>query len=120
VIPGASARSFFVPRHLTTSVQLAVPTSDGLTNYRFDSIYPPTYVLQYNTITWHGGSDFQPSFEATALSADQSRADDTFYSGLVLGIAAAALISLIQELPQARSSRAARSRARTNSSGKSP
>jgi hypothetical protein len=61
---GANATAFFVPKRVSTNVVYRVPPEQDLTDYRFDSINPAGYLLRNGELSWHGGTDLEPSFVA--------------------------------------------------------
>jgi hypothetical protein len=69
----------------------------------------PQGALQGDNYIWNSRADanfqptldLQPTFELTNLGATQSESDDAFLAGIMFGLAGAAAIALVQEIPEA-------------------
>jgi hypothetical protein len=98
---GERAEDFYAPNHqasYTEVVQQVVPAlSNAQTAYMnpsVDSASDADYVWQSNGI-----DGLEPVFKMIDLSAADSQNQAAFYSGIAFGLAGAAVIALVQEIP---------------------
>lgn len=78
-----------------------VSTGNFLANGQIDMVTPPG-TLEEGAYNWRAGTDdtpFTPGIIATSLEAASSQSDNAFISGIIFGIAGAAVIAVLQELP---------------------
>jgi hypothetical protein len=94
-----------VTRH-TTASEYQLPTSvettetlenANLSGYRIDSIFPPEQITPDDRMIWKGVAGLSPSISATSLSVERNNNRSLFISGILFGIAGAALVPVAQE-----------------------
>ncbi len=95
---GGPMKWFYSPVSLSISESI----SDILPLLRGDQItyMTPPAKLQQANYTWQSNGELEPSFEATDPGAADARSNASFTSGIAFGVAGAAAIALVQELPR--------------------
>lgn len=92
-------RAFFVDRHLTAEEQLTPGKVDvGDADIRRNE--PSTAVIDGSIVTWTAPDFVFPSFAAVSHSLEDSAHVEEFLSGVAFATGAAALVALLQELPE--------------------
>ncbi len=90
---------FFEPLDLTTSARLVLdPDAIADSELRINS--PSDGVQAGNTFEWKGSNGLHPRLVAVKRSIAQSDASEEFLAGIFFASAAAALVALLQELPE--------------------
>ncbi len=76
----------------------------AFSNRQMAYMSPPSDGGNHADYVWHstGIDGLEPVFKAVDLNAADSQNQDAFYAGLAFGVAGAALIALVQEIPEER------------------
>lgn len=93
-----TAELFWTPNNFSVNETLG----DALRFFRYNqltSITPPG-TFSGEDYVWHSSSDLEPTFESTNESAAEAETSDAFLSGIIFGVAGAASIALVQEIPE--------------------
>ena len=62
-------------------------------------ITPPGQFIGESYV-WRSATELEPTFESTDQGASQTESNDAFLSGILFGVAGAATIALVQEVPE--------------------
>jgi len=92
-------RAYFVARHLTAEVQLT-PGKVDVADVDIRRNEPSTAVIDGSIVTWTAPDFVFPSFAAVSHSLEDSAHREEFLSGVAFATGAAALVALLQELPE--------------------
>jgi hypothetical protein len=103
-IPSGERAEYYGPSNhasFTERVENIVP---ALSNRQVAYMNPPSDSDNNTDYVWHstGFDGLEPVFKAADLNAADSQNQDAFYAGLAFGVAGAALIALVQEIPKER------------------
>jgi len=94
---GDSGQLFWNPHVLAISESLADIT--GVVSAQQVDYMTPAVTISGTAYRWNADNLLQPQFKSTDPQASSSQTDDAFIAGILLGIAGAAVIALLQELP---------------------
>ena len=95
---GGPGESFWSPAKLSiteTQTNLAATIANQQVNYM-----TPTGQASGPNYTWQGSTYLEPVFQLTNGDALKSESDSAFLSGVLFGIAGAAAIAFVQEIPE--------------------
>jgi hypothetical protein len=115
---GGPGELFYTPANLSiteTQSNLALTIAHQQLNYM-----TPGGQISGSNYTWHGSTSLEPVFQATNGDALKNESDSAFLSGVLFGVAGAAVIAFVQEVPKTlpqdvwRSWRSWRSRRKRN------
>jgi hypothetical protein len=95
---GPGRTSFYVPDTLSTSESL-LQARDVVANGDVEINYPGGGTLESDAFVWRGDYGVSPELTVVSRAARQRANRDAFLSGIALASAVAALIALVQELP---------------------
>lgn len=95
---GTGRKLYWVPANFTAKVTLE-DASQYVRDARIDTDIPPNGAEVGMNFVWTGGYGLAPSLSATKWSSIEDRSSDEFYSGLLIGLAAAAALALFVEFP---------------------
>jgi hypothetical protein len=97
--PGSSGQKLYWEPSILSSTEILYDVYNQISGYQVESNSPVSGHLQDYNYVWTSTGSLNPTL--TATSTDSLDAEDrwNFYSGVVFGIAAAAGIAVIQELP---------------------
>lgn len=90
---------YWQPAGMTSRVRLE-GEAEQVTDSRLDTDVPATGGVVGNDLVWTGGFGLSPFISATHWDAVEARSRWDFYSGVALGLGAAAVLALFQELPE--------------------
>jgi hypothetical protein len=96
---GGRAELFWIPRNFSISETLETVTPFFLQNEQPDYITPPGKFSEGNYV-WEANTDLEATFESTNQDAAQAESNNAFLSGIIFGVAGAAAIALVQEIPE--------------------
>ncbi len=97
--PSAPVRtSFYVPGTLSTS-EILLKARDVVAHGDVQLNYPSNGTLEADAFVWRGEFGVSPELTVISREATNRANRDSFLSGVALASAAAALIALVQELP---------------------
>jgi hypothetical protein len=119
--PGGANIEYFSPPNTQASYSeviqhIAPALSDrqiAYMNPSADSANDADYIWQSNSSI----DGLEPTFKAIDLDATDSQSQAAFYSGIAFGVAGAAVIALVQEIPEERKRKSSRSGARNRERG---
>lgn len=95
---GGHATLFWTPKVLSITEDLQ-DVAGILSTQQLDYMTPPAE-FQGQDYSWNTDAELQPNFKSTDPQAIDSQNSNAFISGIFLGIAGAAAIALLQELPK--------------------
>lgn len=90
----------FWPPEALSSAEILQGAKPLLGNMRADYMTPPPAV-DGDSYVWTAAGGVEPTFKVTDPGAADSQSNAAFFSGIAFGVAGAAAIALIQELPAA-------------------
>lgn len=96
---GGHATLFWRPTVLSITEELDAIT-EVLSTQQLDYM-TPSATVSGQAYFWNSNDELQPDFKSTDPEAADSQSNNAFIAGICLGIAGAAAIALLQELPQA-------------------
>jgi len=96
---GGHATLFWRPTVLSITEELDAAT-EVLSTQQLDYM-TPSATVSGQAYLWNANNEVQPDFKSTDPEAADSQSNSAFIAGICLGIAGAAAIALLQELPQA-------------------
>jgi len=97
-INGDPAKLFWRPNVL--SITDTLENFTGVIGTQQIDYMTPAGTVSGENYVWNSSSELQPNFKSTDPEATDSQSNNAFISGIFLGIAGAAAIALIQELPE--------------------
>ena len=97
----------------TETLQQVVPVLAG---QLLDYIAPAMDNGGSNDYVWHSQGNLEPVFKDTNPDATDSQSQAAFYSGIAFGLAGAAIIALVQEIPEERERKSSTSSAQNSAS----
>jgi hypothetical protein len=81
--------------------EILYDVQNELTNARLNIDEPTNGHLQDGNFVWRGTGSLEPTLSATHNDRIESENRWLFYSGIVLGVAAGAAVTMVAELPKA-------------------
>jgi hypothetical protein len=93
VTPGTIATKYYFPTQVATFETLE---DVNLANEAVQSMFPPGQITSDDKIKWQGLSSLSPSLSATSLASNRHASRDSFIAGVLLGLCAGFIVSLIQ------------------------
>lgn len=91
---------FWMPQSLNiTETVHSLP--DPIIDSTIEALAPSSGRISRNMLIWHASDSIYPLFSATSHTTEHQRNRSEFFSGVALATAAAALLGLIQEAPEA-------------------
>jgi hypothetical protein len=116
---GTSHAAYFFPSSVVTTETL---THVNLSYDHIDAMVP-SGVVTSNNVIWQQGSGLSPTLSATSLSSAANASKETFFAGVLYGLAAGFFVPFVQGFPDAwRTAKAGtrRRRSRVKRRGASP
>lgn len=95
---GGSPELFWIPKRFSVTETLGL-AAQIFRNNEINYITPPGELIG-DTYVWHANTALEPDFKVSNEDALANESNAAFLSGIFFGIAGAALIALIQEVPK--------------------